>query len=162
MSYCRQKPAEKYLPTFLAFLGQLFPDSPLKLHLIHILSVMVYKTKNEKVPSTSRACATFLKSENLWRIPLLKATKGFCSGQAIHVKDVVLPDKSDIYLINLTDTTILWSSLHSSEHLAMVFALPRLLKFPYMMCSHQFYSCDGNPQKGRREENIWRLLVFSL
>lgn len=44
MSYCRQKSAEKYL----AFLGQLFPVSPLKLHLIRILSVMVFNIKMRK------------------------------------------------------------------------------------------------------------------
>lgn len=73
------------------------------------------------------------KSENRLHIPPLKASQGFCSGQAININDVVLPDKSDIYLLNLTDTKILLSSLQSSEHLAMVFPLPRLLKFPCMM-----------------------------
>lgn len=68
---------------------------------------------------------------------------------------MVLPDKSDIYLINLTDTNILLSSLQSSKHPAMVFPLPRLLKFPCTMCRHQFYSCDSNLQKGR-----WEYLAF--
>lgn len=72
---------------------------------------------------------------------------------------LILPDKSDIYLINLTDINVLLSSSQPSEHLATAFAWPRLLKLPCMMRSHQFYSCDGNLQKGRWEENIWHLLI---
>lgn len=58
MSYYRQKAADKYLATFLFFLGQLFPVSPLKPYPFTFYQWQ-FSIKNEKVSNTSEYVPLF-------------------------------------------------------------------------------------------------------
>lgn len=113
MSYYRQKAAEK-ICSCLPFSSQAnyTTSTPWNRPHSHFISDS-FQEKMRKC-QTAQTMHQFLKSENHWHVPLVIGTKWFRSGFNTHVNDVVLAVLLLNNVINLTDTTVLLSSLQPS------------------------------------------------